>query len=115
MVPYPLDFKHVDDGQLDPELLFFDHPLWNTLARFRDGHCDPDMMGQVPKKGQFPFKVDSIRNTLTEGLKATASRLRQALSSAEEAEKQRLAAVRVGVKITVTFPHPPPYKYVFYL
>ena len=27
LVPYPLEFTHVDDGEIDPELLALDHPL----------------------------------------------------------------------------------------
>ena len=112
LVPYPLEFTHVDDGEIDPELLALDHPLWNILWEFRAGHFDPDMFGQIPKEGQFPFQVDKARENLIEELKATASRLKQALSSAAAAEKQRLADLRVGVKISVTFPNPPP-KVVF--
>ena len=76
LVPYPLEFKHTDDGDVDEKLLALDHPLWIELKLYRDGLYDPDMKDNVPKKkGQHLYRVDSSLKSISE--KLTAYNLRR--------------------------------------
>ena len=54
LVPYPFDFKHNDDGEVDDELIALKHPFWEELALYREGRYDPDMFGNIPKKKRPP-------------------------------------------------------------